>query len=118
MAPLAPGSICPPPSDVNGFIVSRLRVTRPHLLCDELPNQPLLLRDAAGGVYDLEIELADQVVVLLKDSPLEQSEALDGIRTPAHVHPRLVKLQLHAACEQSVNGHVDRDSEIQGQVRT
>ena len=56
-------------------------------------------------------------VVLLEHLALEHPEALDGVRAPAHVHARLVELQLDAPGEQAIGRDLDRHAEIHGEVR-
>ena len=68
-------------------------------------------------VDDAQPELVDEPIVLVEHLALEHPEALDGVRAPAHVHARLVELQLDAARQQAIGRHLDRHAEVDRQVR-
>ena len=68
------------------------------------------------GVDDLQAEFVDQPIVLLEHVALEHAEALGRVGAPAHVHARLVELQLHAPRHQAIERHVDRHAEVQRQI--
>ena len=87
------------------------------MLGHQFSKRALLLRDAAARVHDAQPVLLDDVVVLVEDLALEDAEAVHGVRAPAHVHARLVELQLHASREQAIQGHLDRDAEVHREVR-
>ena len=77
----------------------------------------LLNRNAADGVDDFEAELVDEAIMLVQHLPLKESKALERIGAPAEVHARLVELELDAAGHEAVERDVDRDPEVERQIR-
>src|SRR5215475_10163685 len=113
MPPLAPSSI-----SSNELLIGSLHFVRGEQRRDQLTDVALLCGDAPGGIDDLQTKFVDDAIVLLEDFSLEDAEAFDRAGTPAHIHPGLVELQLHAPGGEPVDGDINRHSEIERQIRS
>src|SRR6476661_5714649 len=102
MPPLAPSS----DAESEGLIVSHLHVRGRDLPGNQGAHQALLLGDASGGADYFQAILVHDPIILVKDLPLKQPEALDGIVTPAQIHPRFIELELDAPRHQTVERDV------------
>src|SRR3954469_22816182 len=88
-----------------------------QMLRDELSKRSLLFCDAPDRVDNAQAELLDEPVVLVEHLTLKDAETFKGIRTPPHVQPGFVKLQLYTACHQPIGRHLDRHTKIHRQIR-
>src|SRR6266566_9526869 len=100
MPPFAPATLSGDTS--GGLLIGDLHVHRLDVPGNQGTDASLLSDDTAGAVYQLEAEFLHNPIILVQDLPLEQAEALDRIGAPAQIHPRLVKLELHAARQEPV----------------
>jgi hypothetical protein len=74
-----------------------------HALADEVSHdQGLLLFHKLVGIDDEEVELGAHGQVLFEHTPLEDAEALVGIRRKAQVHACLEVLQLRAPIQDAL----------------
>src|SRR5438552_18475504 len=102
--PAAPFPVAPSlGSSDDGLVIDNLHVAGRYLFGDERAHDPLLLGDARAGVHDLEAEFLDDFIILVEDLALEQAEALDRIRAPSQVNPRLVEFHLDAPRHQAIH---------------
>src|SRR3954462_15612817 len=69
---------------------------------NQISDVLLLIGDRHGRVDDAEAELIDEAIVFLEDLALKNSEAVDEVLAPAHVHAGLVELQLDAPRHQTI----------------
>src|SRR5258706_15938163 len=112
MPPLAPSSV-----SSDGLFIRRLQlVAELEVRRNQVPDEPLLLHDAAARIDHLEAEFLDDPIVLLEDLALKQPKTLGRVGAPTEIHPGLVKLQLDASSHQAVERHLDRHAEIQREV--
>src|ERR1051325_7977531 len=112
MRPFAPSRV-----GSGGLLIEHLHARNVEVRGDQLSNEPLLIGNAPGRIDDFEPKLFNKTIVLRQDPALEQPKAFDGVRTPPHVHSRLVKLELHTPSYESVERNVNRDTKIQRQIR-
>src|SRR5262249_59752745 len=87
-----------------------------QVLRDQFAKRPLLVRDAALGGDYAQAELFDDPIVLVEDLALEDPEALDQVRAPAHVHASLVEFQLDAPRQEAIGRDLDRHAEVDREV--
>src|SRR5262249_17319748 len=100
----------------DGLVIGELQPRNLHALRDYVAHQPLLVGNAAGSVDHFQPELFHELIILVQNFALEQTETLERVGIPAEIHARLVELQLDAAGEKPVDRDVDRHAEVQGKV--
>src|SRR5712692_5479051 len=100
----------------GGLLIERLLAVGPETGGDQRAHEPLLFGNACHGVDHVEAELLHDSIVLTEHFALKEPEALHGVGAPAEVHAGLVELELHTACHQTVERHIDGHSKVERKV--